>query len=100
MWERGRLVLDGVDLQAGKTTARDEEQDAVIAPAHVGGDQNPVLYRVGDRVGSASHVKVHRRASAFALSGHDCRRDLSPKFVYTREILPKEGQDHGSFLGC
>lgn len=97
--KRGRLVLDGVDLQAREPTFLDEEQNTVTAPTYAGGDQNSVSHRSGERARSASHMKIDRCASASAVPGHDRRGDLSPKFVGAGEVLDEKGQDHGLFLG-
>ncbi|MGJ6968969.1 hypothetical protein ACSDR0_44440 [Streptosporangium sp. G11] len=80
-------------------TVLDEEQDTVIAPVHAGGDQHPVLYRGGERTWPCSCPKIHRCTSTPTPSGHDCRRDLSAKFIHAREILREKSQDDGLFLG-
>lgn len=99
MREWGRFVLGCVDLQAREMSVLDEEQDAVAASSRIGGDQHAILYRGVERARSCSWAKIHRRASASAVSGDDCRRDLSPKLLRAGEVLRKERQNDDLLVG-
>lgn len=96
--EWGRLVFDGVDLQARQVASLDEEQDTTVALLHARGDQHAVLHRRVACARACPWAKIHRRASASTVPGDNCRRDLSPKLVRARKVLREKCQDDSLLL--